>query len=198
MGKKSWLWGMGISCCSIAACVFLVSGGSQSVFAHGGGLPRHGPMQGCHQKRATGECHCHRDKHDRKLNPPVPCEGGPKDEPKDNRSEADFVAVFCHARDGRVEESLPHRMRADCITETHAIEGDFARKWDEAFKQAQHYAIEADKKAGVLLILKNENDKVFIKKLCDRIAEKNVSIDVFAIGHGFAEQGESVFCPDEI
>ena len=153
-------------------------------------------MQGCHQKRATGECHCHRDKSGKKLIPPVPCEGRPKDEPKDNRSEANFVAVFCLARDGEIEKTLPNGMRADCVTEEHAIEGDFAHKWEEAYNQARHYAIETDKKAGVLLILKNENDKVFIKKLCDRIAEKNVSIDVFAIGHGFAEQGESVFCPD--
>jgi hypothetical protein len=137
----------------------------------------------------------------KKLSPPVRCEkffpehNKPKD---DNRSEMDFVAKFCHARGGQIEKSLRDRRRADCITETYAIEGDFASKWNEAYYQSQHYAIDADKRAGVLLILENENDKVYIKKLCDLIAEKQVLMDVFAIGHGFAEQGESVSCPDEI
>ncbi len=78
----------------------------------------------------------------------------------------DFVAQFCHARGGQIEKSLPNGMRADCITKEHVIEGDFARKWKEAFLQAQHYAIEADRRAGILLILENENDKVYIEKTC--------------------------------
>ena len=175
----------------IAACVFLMLVGSQSVFAHGGGLN----AQGCHNERATGECHCHRDEHGKKLSPPVPCEKKPKD---DKRSEADFVEEFCHAHDGQVEQSLPHRMRADCMTEKHAIEGDFARKWDDAYSQSLRYARVTGKKPGILLILKNEKDKRYIKKLCNLIADQQAPIDVFAIGHGSAAQGESVFCPDEI
>ena len=197
MNEKSWdeVWVFVVVL--IVACVFLILVGGQSVFAHGGGLN----AQGCHNKRATGECHCHRDEHGKKkMSPPVispdRCEkSSPED---DKRSEMDFVAKFCHARGGQIEKSLPNGTRVDCITEKHAIEGDFAPKWKEAFLQAQHYAIEADRRAGILLILENENDKVYIEKLCDLIAEKHVSIDVFAIGHGFAEQGESVSCPDEI
>ncbi len=198
MNEKLWGRGMGTRCCSIVVCVFLILVGSQSVLAHGGGLN----AQGCHKERATGECHCHRDEHGKKLSPPVRCEkffpehNKPKDKPKDdNRSEMDFVAKFCHARGGQIEKSLRNRRRADCITEKHAIEGDFASKWNEAYYQSQHYAIDADKKAGILLILKNDNDEVYIRKLCDLIAEKQDSIDVFAIGHGFAKQGESVSCP---
>ncbi len=175
----------------IAACGLLISAGGQSVFAHGGGLN----AQGCHMERATGGCHCHRDKDFKKLSPPVPCENKPDDV---DRSEMDFVAVFCLARDGELEKKMPHRRRADCITKGHAIEGDFAHKWEEAYSQSQQYARGANKKAGILLILENEKDKGYIKKLCDLIADQQVPIDVFAIGHGFAEKGESVFCPDEI
>ena len=107
--------------------------------------------------------------------------------------EANFVAKFCLARKGRLEVPVKHG-RVDCLTKTHAIEGDFAQKWDEAFKQAQHYAIETDKEAGILLILETENDAIYIEKLCKWIAEKRVSIDVFAIGIGSPEIGESVPC----
>ena len=62
--------------------------------------------------------------------------------------------------------------------------------------QAQHYAIDADRKAGVLLILENESDEVYIRKLCKRIAEKGVTIDVFVIGTGIVEEaGKSDSCP---
>ena len=179
----------------IAACVFLILVGAQNVFAHGGGLNE----QGCHQERETGECHCYRDEQGEKISPPVispdRCD---KSKPKpDIPSEPHFVAIFCLARDGRVEDPLPHRMRADCITKEHAIEGDFAPKWVEAYSQSLRYAREAHKKAGILLILKNEKDEVYIRKLCDRIVEQDEPIDVFAIGHGFAEEGESVSCLDE-
>ena len=187
MIEPSWDEARGFVVGFIAACVFLILVGGQSVFAHSGGLN----AQGCHMERATGGCHCHRDKDFRKLSPPVPCKKKPN-----NRSEADFVAVFCHARGGQIEKSVGHGRRADCVTEKHAIEGDFARKWDEAYFQSLRYARDARKKAGILLILKNEKDKGYIKKLCARIADQRVPIDVFVIGHGFAEQGESVFCSD--
>ena len=176
----------------IATCVFLVFNVGQNVFAHGGGLN----AQGCHVERAKEECHCHRNKDGKKLSPPVASEK--KCEEDDSPSEMDFVAKFCHAREGQIEKSLPHRRRADCVTESHAIEGDFAHKWEEAYSQSQQYARGADKKAGILLILENEKDEVYIKELCARIADQQDPIDVFAIGHGFAEKGESVFCPDEI
>ena len=113
----------------IAAWGLLILAVSQSVVAHGGGLN----ALGCHMERATGGCHCHRGKDFRKLSPPVPCEKKPNDV---DRSEAHFVAVFCLARDGKLEKKMPHRRRADCITEGHAIEGDFAHKWEEAYSQS--------------------------------------------------------------
>ena len=182
--------------CSIAACLlFVILGGSQDIFAHPGGTNK----QGCHNDKEKGECHCHRDEQDRKLSPPVispnkcgKLSSGPNFPPP---YEADFVAKFCLARKGRLEVPVK-RGRVDCLTKIHAIEGDFAPKWEEAFKQSQHYAIETDRKAGILLILENENDALYIKKLCKQIAEKQVSIDVFAIGIGYAEIGESVPCPD--
>lgn len=173
----------------IAAGGFFILTGGESVFAHGGGLN----AQGCHNVTMTGQCHCHRDKYGRKLSPPVPCESMLQE---DKHSEAHFVAIFCLARDGEIEHSLPHRRRADCLTEDHAIEGDFAPKWVEAYFQSKQYARESGKKAGILLILKTEQDEVYIGKLCELIAERQADIDVFAIGHGFAETGDSISCAD--
>ena len=180
----------------IVAGVLLFLVGGQNVFAHSGNLNKHG----CHMDGKKGECHCHRDEQGEKVSPPVispdRCEkSSPED---DKRSEMDFVAEFCHARGGQIEKSLPHGRRADCITKEHAIEGDFAPKWEEAYRQSRQYARDAGKKAGILLILKKEKDEVYIRRLCKLIADQQAQIDIFAIGHGFAEEGKSVSCPNEI
>ena len=190
MKEKSWDEIRVFVVVLVAACMFLILVGGQSVFAHNGGLN----AQGCHNEYATGDCHCHRDQDGRKLSPPVRCEKKPKD---DKRSEMDYVATFRHAREGQIEESVG-RGRVDCETKEHAIEGDFAPKWKEASSQSLRYARVTGKKAGILLILKNKKDNGYIKKLCDRIVDQQDPIDVFAIGYEFAEKGESVFCPDEI
>ena len=60
--------------------------------------------------------------------------------------------------EGVKEYVLSDRTRVDCLTETHAIEYDFARKWAEAIGQALRYAFETNKKAGIVLILESKKD----------------------------------------
>jgi len=45
--------------------------------------------------------------------------------------------------------------RVDCLTDTHAIEFDFANKWAEAIGQALYYQHKTGKRAKVVLILEN-------------------------------------------
>jgi hypothetical protein len=64
--------------------------------------------------------------------------------------EKDYVADHCQ---GKVEYRLADSTRVDCLTSTHAIEYDFARKWAEAIGQALHYAAMTGKKPGIVLIV---------------------------------------------
>jgi len=58
---------------------------------------------------------------------------------------------------GESEYVLHDRTRVDCLTATHAIEYDFSHKWAEAIGQSLGYAFETNKKAGIVLIIKNKN-----------------------------------------
>ena len=59
---------------------------------------------------------------------------------------------------GEMEVILEAGPRVDCITDTHAIEMDFAKKWPEAIGQSLHYAHLTGLEAGIVIILRSHND----------------------------------------
>ena len=68
-------------------------------------------------------------------------------------NESSYQHAYCSAVGGIEEYELSDRTRVDCLTDTHAIEFDFADKKYEAVGQALHYAVMTGKKAGIVLIL---------------------------------------------
>ncbi|MDQ6961482.1 MAG: hypothetical protein Q9M28_02980 [Mariprofundaceae bacterium] len=105
-----------------------------------------------------------------------------KDEKKKTKlHEADYQNYWCEQQDGETEQVLSDRTRCDCITDSHAIEVDFAKKWAEAIGQSIHYARLTDKKAGILLIMKSKKDQKHYKKLMDNIEFYQLPIQVWTI-----------------
>ena len=66
------------------------------------------------------------------------------------------VIAWCNK--GQVEYRNQDGTRTDCLTRTHAIEFDFARKYSEAIGQALHYGIQNDRLPGIVLIITKQND----------------------------------------
>jgi hypothetical protein len=91
--------------------------------------------------------------------------------------ERDYQVEYCQ---GEIEVRLPDRTRIDCLTETHAIEFDYARKYAEALGQALYYAMESDKRAGIVLIM-GENDSRFLRRLNATIAYYRLPVDVWTV-----------------
>lgn len=87
--------------------------------------------------------------------------------------EADYVNRYCM---GKVEYVLPDRTRIDCLTETHAIEFDFGRKWAEALGQSVYYSAQTGKRAGIVLILDTRTEVRYLNRL--RLAVEHAGIDV--------------------
>ncbi len=81
------------------------------------------------------------------------------------QKESYYQDKFCKKMGGITEHRLEDATRVDCLTEKYAIEVDFAEKWAEAIGQSLHYALMTNKKAGVYLILENENEERFLKRL---------------------------------
>ena len=88
---------------------------------------------------------------------------------------------WCAERAGRAEVRLADRTRVDCLTETHAVEVDFARKLYEGIGQSLHYAILTGKRAGVLLILESPGDEIYWQRLQEIIRHHGLEIDAWRI-----------------
>jgi len=94
------------------------------------------------------------------------------------KNEAYYQEHFCEKLDGITEFILPDRTRVDCLTDDYAIEVDWAKKWAEGIGQSLFYAEMTNKKAGVALIV-GENDQRYLKRI-NLIAGK-VKVKVFII-----------------
>ncbi|BDM64558.1 hypothetical protein NFHSH190041_20100 [Shewanella sp. NFH-SH190041] len=93
-------------------------------------------------------------------------------------SEADWVELYCN---GEVEHALQDRTRVDCLTNTHAIEYDFARKWAEAVGQSLHYSVMTGQRAGIVLILRTPADERHWKRLVNVIETHGLQIDAWPL-----------------
>lgn len=88
---------------------------------------------------------------------------------------------WCKGR-GQVEYVLPDKTRCDCLTATHAVEFDFGKKWPEAIGQSLYYSLQTGKRAGIVLILEDQQDRVYWLRLNSTIKHFNLPIDTWSIG----------------
>ena len=82
-----------------------------------------------------------------------------------SESERHYVDIWCADKGGETEVTLRDKTRVDCLTETHAIEGKFAKKWKAAIGQATHYAVMTKKNPGILLILERQKSCRYLSSL---------------------------------
>ena len=69
--------------------------------------------------------------------------------------EASYQNIWCSMHNGITEYENYDKTRVDCLTQTHAVEFDFAKKWAESIGQALYYQLLTGKRAMVVLILEN-------------------------------------------
>jgi hypothetical protein len=77
--------------------------------------------------------------------------------------EADYVEAYCPQWGGEIEHILEDRTRVDCLTDTHAIEFDWCKKWAEAIGQALYYSKMTGRAPVVVLICK-PSEKRFVDR----------------------------------
>ncbi len=83
--------------------------------------------------------------------------------------EKDYQKKWCAEHGGQTEVVLSDRTRVDCLTDTHAIEFDFAPKWAEAVGQARLYAVKTRKRPGIVLIIEKETEYRFLWRLLESL-----------------------------
>ena len=81
-------------------------------------------------------------------------------------NEFSYQHVWCFVHGGVEEYENKDKTRVDCLTETNAVEFDFANKWAESIGQALHYQKMTGKRAKVVLILENpEKQMTYFKRV---------------------------------
>jgi hypothetical protein len=68
--------------------------------------------------------------------------------------EKDYQKIWCDMNSGQIEVVMVDSTRCDCLTDTHAIEFDFGKKWAEAIGQSLNYSRLTNRRAGIVLIIK--------------------------------------------
>jgi len=92
------------------------------------------------------------------------------------RTERDYQLHCNQILQGKVEYRLPDATRVDILTDTLAIEVDFAKKWYEAVGQSCHYARCTDRAPAILLIVTDKFQEKYIKAAKE--ATKNTQVKV--------------------
>jgi len=92
--------------------------------------------------------------------------------------ERHYQAKWCAEQSGSPHR-LPNRTEVDCLTATHAIEVDYAKKFYEAIGQSLFYAMHTGKRAGILLIVDLPKDQRYLDRLNRTINHYGLPIDVF-------------------
>lgn len=85
---------------------------------------------------------------------------------KHKHSKSSYQHAWCSFHNGIEEFENHDKTRVDCLTDTHAVEFDFANKWAESIGQALHYQFMTGKKAMVVLILeKPQKEMVYYRRV---------------------------------
>lgn len=90
--------------------------------------------------------------------------------------EKEYQAKWCAEHGGEIEHVLDDNTRVDCLTDTHAIEFDFADKHSEAIGQALYYSAKTKRKPGIVLILEDPKDAKYLMRL--NFTNKNKVLDI--------------------
>lgn len=81
-------------------------------------------------------------------------------------SEKTYQAQWCKSHNGIMEYRLSDNTRVDCLTDTLAVEFDFANKWAECIGQSQYYGLKTNKQSACVLIMeRGEKDIKYLKRL---------------------------------
>ena len=97
------------------------------------------------------------------------------------QSESYYQDLFASKVGGRTEVTAGDGTRCDILTETHAIEVDFADKWGEAIGQSLNYGYQFNRKAGILLILESPADRKHLVRVNSIVRHYDLPIDVWEI-----------------
>jgi hypothetical protein len=106
----------------------------------------------------------------------------PKKAPRGHKHyEKWYQERWCRQEGGEVEVRLHDGTRVDCLTDTYAVEFDFASKWAESVGQSLYYSRVTGRKPGIVLIMERPvRERRYLARL--KKAVKGLDITVWTVG----------------
>lgn len=97
-------------------------------------------------------------------------------------SEKVYQTQWCNQHNGKMEYRLNDKARVDCVTDTLAVEFDFANKWAECVGQALYYGRQTKKQPACVLIMENgEKDLKYLYRLRRAAYKKGVNMRTYTM-----------------
>lgn len=97
-------------------------------------------------------------------------------------TEREYQELWCAKHKGVTEYRLSDKTRVDCLTDSLAVEVDFAPKWHECIGQALYYGRMTKRQPACVLIMENpEKDLKHLRRLRYAAYKKGVNIRTFTI-----------------
>jgi hypothetical protein len=90
--------------------------------------------------------------------------------------ESYYQANFADTINGIREYRLSDGTRVDIVTDTFAIEVDFANKWSQSIGQVLYYSKMLDKKPAILLIVNGKLEERFVMRLLTVAADTGITV----------------------
>jgi hypothetical protein len=92
-----------------------------------------------------------------------------------------YKRTWCTENNGAIDVKISDGTTADCITSTHVVEFQLAPNWTDAIGRSLYYCRETGKKAGIVLIIKDENGLEDWKRLNTIIKHFTLPIDAWKL-----------------
>ena len=95
--------------------------------------------------------------------------------------EKHYQDIFAAQVGGQTEVTAGDGTRCDILTDSYAIEVDFAHKWGEAIGQSLNYGFQFNRQAGIVLILEKPSDQKHLIRVNSIIQHYDLPIKVWEI-----------------
>lgn len=102
-------------------------------------------------------------------------------EENERSQEVFYVKSWCEAHNGVQFFNFKEMTRIDCLTETEAIEFDWAHKWYEAIGQSLYYGMLSWKQPAIVLIVGHDMDNKFVERAARTIEYYKLPVHVYVI-----------------
>jgi hypothetical protein len=95
--------------------------------------------------------------------------------------EEEETQKWCLEQQGKVNFVLPDNTICDCLTETHAVALASEEDWIESVGKSLHHALTTEKKPGILLFLKKDEEHPYVLQLDNVIEHFELPITIWKV-----------------